>query len=300
MSPAPSGASPRRRTRAHAGDHPDPWRNIDGLPKPAQMVRSLEVRGGTPAQIRLRRRFLRFVPVRAGERVLEVGCGSGVVVRDLAAVVGPRGEVVGIDPSRSMVEAARVLARTHALRRRMRWRVASGAALPFADGRFDATLAVTVLLHVPDPQAVVREMVRVTRPGGRVAAQDQDFGTVAVTHPDRASTERIMWGVATRMYEEPHSGRRLPALLRAAGLEGIRLLTDVFQDTTLEPFAKSFLERRAANAVSFGIVDAPAAQKWLDGFTELVALGDFVLTFNYYGAVGVKPHAGPRTGHATR
>jgi len=284
VSPAPSGASPRRRARAHAGDHPDPWRNIDGLPKPAQMVRSLEVRGSTPAQVRLRRRFLRFVPVRAGERVLEVGCGSGVVVRDLAALVGPRGEVVGIDPSRSMVEAARALARTHALRRRMRWRVASG------DGRFDATLAVTVLLHVADPEAVVREMVRVTRPGGRVAVQDQDFGTVAVTHPDRASTERIMWGVATRMYEEPHSGRRLPALLRAAGLEGIRLLTDVFQDTTLEPFAKSFLERRAANAVSFGIVDTSAAQTWLDGFTELVALGDFVLTFNYYGAVGVKPH----------
>jgi hypothetical protein len=135
----------------------------------------------------------------------------------------------------------------------------------------------------------VREMVRVTRPGGRVAVQDQDFGTVAVTHPERALTERIMWGVATRMYEEPHSGRRLPALLRAAGLEHVRLLTDVFQDTTLEPFAKSFLERRAENAVRFGIVDAPAARKWLDGFTELVARGDFVLTFNYYGAVGLKP-----------
>ena len=258
------------------------------------MAQSLEVRGHTPAQIRLRRRFLRFVPIRSGQRVLEVGCGSGVVVRDVAALVGPRGVVVGIDPSRGMVEAARALARAHALRRRMRWRLAYGAALPFADGRFDAALAVTVLLHVADPAGVVREMVRVTRPGGRVAVQDQDFGTVAVTHPDRALTERIMWGVATHMYEEPHSGRRLPALLRVAGLEEVRLLTDVFQDTTLEPFAKSFLERRAANAVSFGIVDAPTAQTWLDGFTALVALGDFVLTFNYYGAVGVKPPGSPK------
>ena len=253
------------------------------------MIQSLEVRGRSPAQIRLRRRFLRVVPIRAGQRVLEVGCGSGVVARDLAALVGPRGEVVGVDASRGMVEAARALARSHALRRRMRWRQASGAALPFAAGRFDATLAVTVLLHVADPGAVVSEMVRVTRPGGRVAAQDQDFGTVAVTHPDRALTERIMWGVATHMYEEPHSGRRLPALLRAAGLEEVRLLTDVYQDTTLEPFAKSFLERRAENAVRFGIVDAPTAQTWLDGLTALVAGGDFVLTFNYYGAVGVKP-----------
>jgi ubiquinone/menaquinone biosynthesis C-methylase UbiE len=270
-------------------DHPDPWRNIDGQARAAQLAQSLEVRGRTPAQIRLRRRFLRFVPIRAGQRVLEVGCGTGVVMRDVAALVGPRGDVVGVDPSRSMVEAARLLARPHPLRRRMRWRLAPGAALPFADGRFDATLAITVLLHVADPEAVVREMVRVTRPGGRVAVQDQDFGTVAVTHPDRTLTERIMWGVARRMYEEPHSGRRMPALLRAAALGEVRLLTDVFQDTTLEPFAKSFLERRAESAVRFGIVDAPAAQKWLDGFTELVARGDFVLTFNYYGAVGVKP-----------
>jgi SAM-dependent methyltransferase len=192
-----------------------------------------------------------------------------------------------------MLGAARALARAHPLRGRMRWRLAPGSALPFADARFDTTLAITVLLHVADAEAVVREMARVTRPGGRVGVQDQDFGTVAVTHPDRALTERIMWGVASRMYEEPHSGRRMPGLLRAAGLDAVRLLTDVFQDTTLEPFAKAFLERRAANAVRFGIVDAPTAQTWLDGFTRLVAAGTFVLTFNYYGAVGVKP-AGAR------
>jgi ubiquinone/menaquinone biosynthesis C-methylase UbiE len=253
------------------------------------MAQALEVRGRTPSQARLRRRFLRFVPIRDGQRVLEVGCGSGVVMRDLATLVGPKGAVVGVDSSRSMMSAARALARTHPLRRRMRWRVASGAALPFAAGRFDATLAVTVLLHVADPRAVVREMVRVTRPGGRVAVQDQDFGTVAVTHPERELTERIMWGVATRMYEEPHSGRRLPALLRAAGLEDVRLLADVYQDTTLEAFAKSFLERRAESAVRFGLVDAPGAQAWLDGFTGLVARGEFVLTFNYYGAAGTRP-----------
>jgi hypothetical protein len=81
----------------------------------------------------------------------------------------------------------------------------------------------------------------------------------------------------------------LPGLLRAAGLERVRLQTDVFQDTTLEPWTKTFLERRAERAVRFGIVDADTAQRWLDGFTTLVAQGAFVLTINYYGAVGTKP-----------
>ena len=268
--------------------HPDPWRNADGQTNVDEMAKSLEARGRTPAHARLRRRFLKFVPVRSGERVLEVGCGTGVVVRDLAGLVGRRGEVVGVDASRRLIDRARALARETARHTCIAWRVADAASLPFAANRFDAALAVTVILHVADPLRVVREMARVTRLGGRVAVQDQDFGVVAVTHPEREVTERIMRGVAERVYEEPHSGRRLPGLLRAVGLVDVRLLTDVYQDTTLEPWTKTFLERRAERAVRFGIVDVPTAERWLDGFTETVAGEAFVLTLNYYGAVGAK------------
>ncbi len=277
-----------RRARAEAR-HPDPWRDADGQTHVDEMAKSLEARGRTPAQSRLRRRFLKFVPVEAGARVLEVGCGTGVVVRDLARLVGRRGEIVGVDLSRRLLARARELCRDAGRGPRIALRVADGASLPFAAGRFDAALAITVILHVPDPLRVVREMARVTRPGGRVGLQDQDFGVVAVTHPDRALTERIMRGVAERVYAEPHSGRRLPGLLRSAGLVDVRLLTDVYQDTTLEPWTKTFLERRAERAVRFGIVDAPTAERWLDGFTDVVAADAFVLTLNYYGAVGVKP-----------
>lgn len=289
MSRRESGRSTVARRRAHRDNHhPDPWRDADAQANLEAMAKSLEERGRTRAQTRLRRRFLKFVPVAAGERVLEVGCGTGVVVRDLAALVGRRGEVVGVDVSRHLLERARALCGEAARHARIALRLADGASLPFADDRFDAALAITVMLHVADPLRVAREMARVTRPGGRVGVQDQDFGVVAVTHPDRALTERIMRGVAEQMYEEPHSGRRLPGLLRAAGLVDVRLLTDVYQDTTLEPWTKTFLERRAERALRFGLVDAPTAERWLDGFTEVVTAGAFVLTVNYYGAVGMK------------
>src|SRR5207247_551895 len=67
--------------------------------------------GATRTQQRLRGRFLRFVPIRAGDGVLEVGCGTGVVIRDLAALVGRRGSVVGVDPSRLILGEARRLCR---------------------------------------------------------------------------------------------------------------------------------------------------------------------------------------------
>jgi ubiquinone/menaquinone biosynthesis C-methylase UbiE len=267
----------------------DPYQAIDAQPDPAQFVERLEERGETPSQARLRRRFLRFARVRPGASVLEVGSGSGIVCRDLARLVGPRGRVVGVDPSRTFLRAARRLARRDGLGGRIRFRAASGERLPFRSGRFDVALAVTVFLHVPAPEKILAEMVRVTRSGGTVGVQDQDFGTLALAHPDRRLTDRILNGVVERIYPEPHSGRRLPALLVAAGLRRVRLLTKVYQDTTLEPYTQTFLEHRAENAVKLGIVDPATAQSWLDGITDLVRSGGFVMTMNYYGATGVKP-----------
>jgi SAM-dependent methyltransferase len=280
----PSPASRRART-----PHPDPFRDIDAQADPGRFIEALEERGRMPSQSRLRRRFLRFAGIGPGDRVLEVGCGTGVVLRDLASLVGPDGAVVGVDPSRHLVEAARVFCRRLVEHRAIRVRVGHGARLVFGDRRFDVALAVTVVLHVADPLAMVTEMARVTRPGGRVALQDQDFGTVAVTHPDRELTDHIFRGVTARMYEEPYSGRRLPGLLVDAGLVRVKLHSDIYQDTELQPYTQTFIERRAENAVRFGIADPATVQKWLDGFTALAAAGKFVMTVNYYGAVGVVP-----------
>jgi ubiquinone/menaquinone biosynthesis C-methylase UbiE len=274
--------------------HPDPYRELDAQPDPGPLIASLEERGRMPSQARLRRGFLGFAGIRGGDTVLEVGCGTGVVLRDVAARVGPRGRVVGVDPSRAVLRAARRLCAGGRGRGPIALRLAAGEHLPFPAGRFDATLAVTVLLHVADPLRVVKEMARITRPGGRVAVQDQDFGTVAVTHPDRDLTDRILREVAFRIYEEPYSGRRLLALLRAAGLERVRLRTDVYQDTSMEPYTQTFLERRAERAVRFGLVAPAAVQRWLDGFTALVRDGGFVMTVNYFGAVGRVPASAGR------
>src|SRR5262252_1890466 len=145
--PGSTRAADPSRVRSHRSEHaapasgagtlrrpPDPWRDADAEANVEEMAAGLEARGRTPTQARLRRRFLRFVPVRSGDRVLEVGCGTGVVVRDLAALVGRRGEVVGVDVSRRLLERARALCRDHGRGARITLRVADGARLPFAAG----------------------------------------------------------------------------------------------------------------------------------------------------------------------
>ncbi len=269
--------------------HADPYRAIDRQPDPEQYVTFLETRGRTPSQVRLRRRFLRFCGVRPGWRVLEVGTGTGVLARDVAAVVGRRGRVVAVEPSRVLVAAARRLARAHGLDGRIEFRQGDGARLRFPANQFECALAVTVLLHVPNASAIVSELARVTKPGGVVGVQDQDLGSLVLDHPDRALTRRILDGVAARTIVDPWSGRTLVGQLVEAGLTRVRLTTDVFQDTTLTPFTRSMLERRADNAVRFGLVSARAAARWLEAVERLAAQGRFVFTLNFYGAIGVKP-----------
>ncbi|MEK7364454.1 MAG: hypothetical protein AAB016_10820, partial [candidate division NC10 bacterium] len=151
------------------------------------------------------------------------------------------------------------------------------------------TLAVTVLLHVPDADRLLREMIRVTLPGGIVAVQDQDFGTLALDHPDPAFTQRILEGVARKIYADPWSGRTLPRKLSSLGLDSVRLLTDVYQDTTFEPWTRTFLLRRAENAVKWKIVSERQAERWLAGIEARAYAKTFLMTLNFYGVVGVKP-----------
>ena len=223
--------------------------------------------------------------------MLEVGCGTGVVARELARRVGPRGRVTGIDPSVVLIREARRLAKKNGLARRLSFEVMDGAALEFPDGSFDTTLAVTVLLHVAEPGRVLREMVRVTRPGGLVGVQDQDFGSLVIDHPDRRLTRKILETYAMRIYNDPWSGRTMFGTLRRLGLQKVRAITGVYQDTTCEPFTRSLLERRVEMIHQWKVISTEARDRWIRALDDQVRAGTFFMTLNFYGVVGMKPAA---------
>jgi SAM-dependent methyltransferase len=107
--------------------------------------------------------------VRPGQRALDVGCGSGALVVALAVILG-EDHVAGVDPSEPFVEAARAKVPG------ARLAIAAAESLPFEDGEFDVTLSQLVVNFLSDPEAGLREMARVTRPGGVVAGCVWDYG----------------------------------------------------------------------------------------------------------------------------
>lgn len=109
--------------------------------------------------------LLDLAGVAPGDRVLDVACGTGVVAREAAGRTGAPGRVVGLDLNPAMVEvAARV-------RPDLDWRQGDAQALPFPDDSFDAVLCQSAIFFFPDPDQALREMARVTAPGGVVAIQ---------------------------------------------------------------------------------------------------------------------------------
>lgn len=156
-----------------------------------------------------------FAGVAPGQRVLDVGCGTGALVEALLRVVDRNG-VAAVDPSASFVAAMR---ERHP---GLEVHEAPAEDLPFADAAFDATLAQLVVHFIPDPVAGLREVARVTRPGGTVAASVWD-------HAGGNGPLGRFWAAARRLDPGARDESHLPGvrqghlgeLFRNAGLRDV-------------------------------------------------------------------------------
>lgn len=159
-----------------------------------------------------------FLPhLRAGMTLLDCGCGPGTITAGLARAVAP-GEVTGIDLAASQVAAASVTAARLGLDN-LTFECGDVYRLPHDDAIFDAVFSHAMLEHLQDPVAVLREMHRVLKPGGVAGLRCIDLGGTLISPADATlSRAHEVWGKYRRHCGgDPFMGRRLRALLRAAG-----------------------------------------------------------------------------------
>ncbi|WP_392673947.1 methyltransferase domain-containing protein [Streptomyces sp. LN785] len=159
--------------------------------------------------------------LRPGLAVLDVGCGPGTITADLAALVAP-GRVTGVDTTREILDQAAAEAAERGLEN-VEFATADVHALDFPDDSFDVVHAHQVLQHVGDPVQALREMRRVCRPGGIVAARDSDYAAMAwyPQAPVMDTWLELYRRVARTNGGEPDAGRRLLSWARQAGFTDI-------------------------------------------------------------------------------
>ena len=114
------------------------------------------------------RRTVARLGLRAGDSVLDVGCGTGASALPAAQIVGRDGFVVGVDLSAHLIDRARTKAMTCGLTN-VEFRLADMTELGYPNGRFDAVVSVFSIFFVPDMEGLVRELWRMVRPGGKLA-----------------------------------------------------------------------------------------------------------------------------------
>jgi SAM-dependent methyltransferase len=172
--------------------------------------------------------------LRSGQDLLDVGCGPGTITADLAALVAP-GTVTAVDAAEDVLDSARETARAQGVAN-VRFAVADVHALDFPDDSFDVVHAHQVLQHVGDPVRALREMRRVCRPGGVVAARDADYGgfTWFPEVPGLDEWRRVYRTVARANGGEPDGGRHLVSWARQAGFTDIAATATTWRFATLE------------------------------------------------------------------
>ncbi|MGH3611181.1 MAG: methyltransferase domain-containing protein [Pseudonocardia sp.] len=159
--------------------------------------------------------------VECGWHVLDLGCGPLGVLDILAERTGRRGSVVGLDRDPAMLEAAAPsLARRGVTDVQLVRGEVTATGLPTAS--FDLVHERLLLSDVACPENVVTEMVRLVRPGGFVALQDADVISWTC-EPACPAWERLAHALTSTCIGDPHVGRRLPGMLRAAGLVDVEV-----------------------------------------------------------------------------
>jgi mycothiol synthase len=265
------------------------YRHVDTAQDPGSLGDELEDIAAVPFVAAEKRRSLQLLGLSPGDSVLDVGCGTGPELGPLAATVGRDGRVVGLERSGALIAQARERGRDH--RGRVELVQGDARALPFDDAQFDACRADRTLQHLDRPESALAEMVRVTRPGGRVVATESRWGLVAPSL-DQRLTDRVLGLVATHAEQAGWIGYRLSAMFEQAGLIDVQSTSTDYTAAEREEFFRfTRLRSAAVQAARTGALSEDQAGAWLGQLDDLVARGDAFAMVLVLHVGGTKPPA---------
>lgn len=223
-----------------------------------------------------------------GDRVLDAGCGLGDDVLALAEIVGPIGEVIGIDNSASLIAEARTNATDVS---GVRFAVQDIYAINFDAAAFDASRADRILQHLARPQDALDELVRVTKPGGRVSVIDPDWTALRMDVPENDPVNEVL-DATYSIVEHPAMGRELYRRFQEAGLEDLAIDPFVITTTDFESvYEMAEIDVWLARLEEANEINSDRIATWTSTLQRADANGSFFASLPAYHVSGRVPRS---------
>ncbi len=249
-------------------------------------VAILEDRGNEPGYLRVVRSVVDALDLRPGQRIVDIGSGSGAVDRWLARTTEGANPILALDVNAYLRREARALAEKEGMGEIIEFREGNAEALPIADATADVTLSVTVMEEC-DADAMLAEMIRVTKPGGRVAVivRSVDLPTFWVL----PLPPEILAKVNIPIYSVSPGGCADASLyrrFRASGLGDVATFPHMMTTTKAEGPLWKYTEPFALS-----LLTAEEAAQWHRAKAEAIAAGTALMARPMHCAVGTKPQS---------
>ncbi|MGW4946496.1 methyltransferase domain-containing protein [Actinoplanes sp. NPDC004185] len=240
------------------------------------LIRALDAAENTPGAVTLRARSYELLRLSTGATVIDVGCGTGRAVAELA---GRGARAIGVDLDPVMLAAARDRFPELDLR------TVDAADLPLGEGEVRGYRADKVYHVLPSPAAALVEARRVLAPGGRIVLLGQDWDTMVIDSDQGALTRRIVHARADTI-RHPRIARAYRNLLSDAGFRDVELEvhTMVFTDASTLPL----LAGHAAAACHTGAISDEEAEGWVGEQTRRAAAGRLLLAVPMFLATATR------------
>lgn len=221
-----------------------------------------------------------------GERLLDLGCGQGLMTEEIARAVGPTGEVIGVDPSEDMLAGAQARCADHA-----NVTIIKGGAdaIPVDDGSLDGVVSLQVMEYVKALSAAVAEIHRKLRPGGRVVIGDMQWGTLSLASDnlDRMTRMQAAW---ERHVTELDTPGVLPHLLTSHGFHLTEMRPIPFTAHQLRPDSLPFMLMHLMRgyAIENDLMPEAEALAWFDEQEARAREGRFFFSLTHFIAIAFK------------
>jgi ubiquinone/menaquinone biosynthesis C-methylase UbiE len=227
----------------------------------------------------LKERSYKLMHLKTGYRIIDLGCGPGTDTIPLAKFVGSTGKVIGIDADNQMITTANKNAKEAGVSSLVVHRQYDAMSLPFDSDYFDACHTERLFQHLLNPEKVLSEMVRVTKPGGWIVVADTDHSSLSIDN----SVIDVEWKLRrfrTDKFKCGYAGRQLYRLFKLQNISDITVELFPFFSTDYRSTRYfALLDEGEWDAVASGVITEEELQCWHENLEEADKNGTFFASF---------------------